>query len=234
MPQPRSTKKQAPAPAASAPPKCPDEIRDGSIFAQKAWVDEQTGIHHVEKSGYNSHHGYAYFQEHGLFALVKPLLAAAGLTFWPKGYPQLTEYRGDRAIVYQGLVLANARGETIEIGPFPAEGMDKQDKGTAKALTNGSKYLWQKGFGIATEEIDSDSLPAGEGLTKVDSAPAVIDELEAARIKQTVLDAGIDREKVKAKLAGLAQVETIAQLPAAKAAEFADWVAAQIKAQGAA
>ena len=122
------------------------------LYGKLWWVQVHVG--HVEKTGRVNFGkaNYKHMQEHGLLKVLKPLLEQAQLVFLPVGSEHSRD--GNHTFVDVTYRLADIEsGDTLDI-TLPSEGVDSQDKGTNKALTNGMKYALQKVFLIPTEQID--------------------------------------------------------------------------------
>jgi hypothetical protein len=212
---------------------------DGSVSEKLAWI--QSHVHHVEKTGQVSFGStkFSHMQEHGIYQVLRPLLRAVGCAIEP---PDVIEWRreGNSTIVIWETGLRDGKtGDTIT-KRYIGEGVDNSDKGPYKAMTGANKYALQKFFAIPTEEIDepegSDEshntvreAPAGAGESPrmAQSQVQALREAAAAAVKEKKLT----NPKVKARLQTEYSVDKIEELTPAQGADFAEWLAQQIKGQ---
>jgi hypothetical protein len=197
----RAPAKPKPEPAAEPPAAPTNELRGAA--AKLGYI--QGHITNVEKTGWNDHHKYNYFQEHGLLNLLRPLLRELRCTIEPS--PTGTQYirDGNRAIVVgwidfvdtaeppfvlekSGEPLLNAvTGAPVDNPLYRVrcfisnEGVDNQDKATNKALTGWMKYALQKLFLVPTDAVDDadDVVANGNGAT-AEAPPAPTPEQAVA------------------------------------------------------
>lgn len=158
----------------------------------------QTHIRNVDKTGVNTHHGYNYFQEHGLLDLIRPLMRELHCAIVPS--PGQHFVRDGNRITVQGTltfidtdqpthlvqgdqILVNAvTGEPVLnpdrqiVATFVNEGVDNQDKATNKSLTGWMKYALQKLFAVPTEKVDdADHSDVVQAQAQVASKPEQVD-----------------------------------------------------------
>lgn len=245
-------------PAPKAAPKTEKEdalapfVKPIGAAAKLAYI--QTHISNVEKTGQNTHHNYAYMQEHGLIDLLRPFLRLVNCAIVPSPalrlertgnqvtligtltlidgdeHPYLTNGDGSPVFDPSGGVVNNPRYSVS--GSFAGEGMDNQDKATNKAHTSWMKYALQKFFMVPTEHVDdSDSSDVQDAQAtarkqKDMPAPAVLEEC-LTTIKDAIKDGTLDRNKVEAKLATL-RVKKPADLDVDQMNVFFTWVREQV------
>ena len=125
-------------------------------------------VGYVRGTGKNSHHKYNYTSDEDLAAAVQPALVKHGVAILPVAC-QL-DRSGDRCVIVQTWRVAHSSGEWMQI-EIAGEGVDKQDKGTAKALTGARKYLLRLLFCIPTgDDIER------EGQIAMSNAPRDVSE----------------------------------------------------------
>ena len=125
-------------------------------------------VGYVRGTGRNSHHKYSYTSDEDLAAAVQPALVKHGVAIFPVAC-QL-DRSGDRCVIVQTWRVAHSSGEWMQI-EIAGEGVDKQDKGTAKALTGARKYLLRLLFCIPTgDDIER------EGQIAMSNAPRDVSE----------------------------------------------------------
>jgi hypothetical protein len=208
----------------------------------------QTHIRNVEKTGVNQHHGYNYFQEHGLMDLLRPMLRELRCALVAS--PGEAWERDGNRITIQG-TLRFIDTEAAPDSPdreiraqFVNEGVDTQDKATNKALTGWMKYALQKFFAVPTQEVADadhsdvkqaqahvaskpDELPPGSQKVSAENAQRI-----AASMKAAVEAGQLDGNKVKAKLSTFKK-KNVSDLTEDQANELWDYCEAEItKAKG--
>lgn len=229
-------------------------VRPIGAAAKLAYV--QTHISNVEKTGQNTHHNYAYMQEHGLIDLLRPYLRLLNCAVVPSPalrlertgnqvtligtltfidgdeHPYMTNGDGSPVFDPSGGVVPNPRYSVV--GTFAGEGQDNQDKATNKAHTSWMKYALQKFFMVPTEHVDdsdSDDVQAAQAVARKQKdmpAPAVLEEVQAT-VREAVKDGSLDKNKVGAKLATL-RAKKVTDLDVDQMNVFFTWVREQIDA----
>jgi len=144
-------------------------------------------VGYVRGTGKNSHHKYTYTSDEDLAAAVQPALAKHGVAILPVAC-QL-DRSGDRCVIVQTWRVAHSSGEWMQI-EIAGEGVDKQDKGTAKALTGARKYLLRLLFCIPTgDDIEREATVAQSNAQSANLSPFVsgllgqIEELQRNGVK---------------------------------------------------
>ena len=136
-------------------------------------------VGYVRGTGKNSHHKYTYTSDEDLAAAVQPALAKHGVAILPVAC-QL-DRSGDRCVIVQTWRVAHSSGEWMQI-EIAGEGVDKQDKGTAKALTGARKYLLRLLFCIPTgDDIEREATVAQSNAQSANLSPFVsglLDQIE--------------------------------------------------------
>lgn len=136
-------------------------------------------VGYVRGTGKNSHHKYNYTSDEDLAAAVQPALAKHGVAILPVAC-QL-DRSGDRCVIVQTWRVAHSSGEWMQI-EIAGEGVDKQDKGTAKALTGARKYLLRLLFCIPTgDDIEREATVAQSNAQSANLSPFVsglLDQIE--------------------------------------------------------
>jgi len=136
-------------------------------------------VGYVRGTGRNSHHKYSYTSDEDLAAAVQPALVKHGVAIFPVAC-QL-DRSGDRCVIVQTWRVAHSSGEWMQI-EIAGEGVDKQDKGTAKALTGARKYLLRLLFCIPTgDDIEREATVAQSNAQSANLSPFVsglLDQIE--------------------------------------------------------
>ena len=136
-------------------------------------------VGYVRGTGKNSHHRYNYTSDEDLAAAVQPALVKHGIAILPVAC-QL-DRSGDRCVIVQTWRVAHSSGEWMQI-EIAGEGVDKQDKGTAKALTGARKYLLRLLFCIPTgDDIEREATVAQSNAQSANLSPFVsglLDQIE--------------------------------------------------------
>ena len=136
-------------------------------------------VGYVRGTGKNSHHRYNYTSDEDLAAAVQPALVKHGVAILPVAC-QL-DRSGDRCVIVQTWRVAHSSGEWMQI-EIAGEGVDKQDKGTAKALTGARKYLLRLLFCIPTgDDIEREATVAQSNAQSANLSPFVsglLDQIE--------------------------------------------------------
>ena len=136
-------------------------------------------VGYVRGTGKNSHHKYNYTSDEDLAAAVQPALVKHGVAILPVAC-QL-DRSGDRCVIVQTWRVAHSSGEWMQI-EIAGEGVDKQDKGTAKALTGARKYLLRLLFCIPTgDDIEREATVAQSNAQSANRSPFVsglLDQIE--------------------------------------------------------
>jgi len=143
-------------------------------------------VGYVRGTGKNSHHKYNYTSDEDLAAAVQPAMVKHGVAILPVACQM--ERSGDRCIITQTWRVAHSSGQWMQI-EVAGEGVDKQDKGTAKALTGARKYLLRLLFCIPTgDDIEREAAVAQSNAAQIEFSPFVsdlLDRVEALQRKGT-------------------------------------------------
>ena len=105
-------------------------------------------VHRVPKNGRNEFHKYDYATEADLTDTLRPLMAEAGVLFFPTIESETKQ--GDVATVVLKVSFIDAEDGSSIIGRWLGEGQDKGDKAFYKAFTGAVKYALMKTFLVAT------------------------------------------------------------------------------------
>jgi hypothetical protein len=107
---------------------------------------------HVQKTGQNSFHGYAYASDADLLRVLQPAMAKAGLAMVPAqiaiANKQLDKGKVQTDVHVQ-YTLVHSSGETLHLQAV-GRGIDKEDKGPYKAMTGALKYALRQTFLVPT------------------------------------------------------------------------------------
>lgn len=137
----------------------------GALVAAIGAVMADVG--YVRGTGRNDHHRYNYTSDEDLAAAIQPALVKHGVAIFPVSSD--IERSGDRTVITQTFRVGHKSGEWMQL-QIPGEGVDKQDKGTAKALTGARKYLMRLLFCV----------PTGDDNEKEDAVAAKVTQHVAA------------------------------------------------------
>jgi len=135
-------------------------------------------VGYVRGTGRNDHHRYNYTSDEDLAAAIQPALVKHGVAIFPVASD--IERSGDRTVITQTFRVGHKSGEWMQL-QIPGEGVDKQDKGTAKALTGARKYLMRLLFCV----------PTGDDNEKEDAVAAKVTQHVAATSDFTPFVSGL-------------------------------------------
>ena len=135
-------------------------------------------VGYVRGTGRNTHHKYNYTSDEDLAAAIQPALVKHGVAIFPVASD--IERSGDRTIIMQTFRVGHKSGEWMQL-QIPGEGVNKQDKGTAKALTGARKYLMRLLFCV----------PTGDDNEKEDAVTAKVTQHVAATSDFTPFVSGL-------------------------------------------
>jgi len=143
-------------------------------------------VGYVRGTGRNTHHKYNYTSDEDLAAAIQPALVKHGVAIFPVASD--IERSGDRTIIMQTFRVGHKSGEWMQL-QIPGEGVDKQDKGTAKALTGARKYLMRLLFCVPTgddnEKEDAVTAKVTQHVASTsDFTPFVSDLLDRIEVLQ--------------------------------------------------
>ena len=125
----------------------------------------------VQKDARNAHFKYEYTSYEAMAAAVRAALFNAGLSFTIGTGQVITE--GPNRTVELEACFGDTETGAMRLVRWTGEGVDNQDKATAKAITSGVKYLFLRNLLISTnEDVDPDA-----------DGPATKAERETAAIK---------------------------------------------------
>jgi len=153
-----------------------DEMQSDEIGDLVAAIgDVMARVGYVRGTGTNDHHRYNYTSDEDLAAAVQPALVKYGIALFPIACH--VDRSGDRVSLVQTWRAAHTSGQWIQM-EIAGEGIDKQDKGTAKALTGARKYLLRLLFCIPTgDDIERAAEVAQSNAPREDFSPFVNDLL---------------------------------------------------------
>lgn len=204
-----ATRRRKTAPAKTKTPTVP---KLSGASAKHAWIYQQitTAVAKTGEVNFKAT-SYKHFQEHGVLAIVKPLLADANAGLLVDFIDHTREGNHSFATVLLSLFdpeLPSDNPNYAITARFPCEGVDSSDKGINKMLTNGHKYALQKFFGIPTDAVD-DVEGSDEHHNTASTAKAKPNQIHArsaAKIRATaqeMVDKGlIDAKRISAVLQG--------------------------------
>ena len=127
-------------------------------------VRVMASLERLPKDKTNAHFGYAYTSEAAVKAALRPLCAEHGLVI----LPSVSRHERDAGLTTLWLDISfvdsdNGDAHTIHM---VSEGLDQQDKGPAKALTLGLKYVLLNTFLVDTgEDPDAAGRQESQGRT---------------------------------------------------------------------
>lgn len=142
-------------------------------------VKVMSSVSRVKKNGYNSFQNYAYVTESDILDAVKVELEKQNVMILSSVINTTRE--GDlTTVTVQYLIIDGDTGETIEVNSV-GQGADKQDKGSAKAMTMASKYFLMKNFMIPTGDDPEATDENGKATGKKGAGPvkAVVKSVQA-------------------------------------------------------
>lgn len=182
----------------------------GALVAAIGAVMADVG--YVRGTGRNTHHKYSYTSDEDLAAAIQPALVKHGVAIFPVSSD--IERSGDRTVITQTFRVGHKSGEWMQL-QIPGEGVDKQDKGTAKALTGARKYLMRLLFCVPTgddnEKEDAVAAKVTQHVAKTsDFTPFVsglLDEIEALQQKGVVNSGAAAKKLIQMASAGLSDDE---------------------------
>lgn len=229
------TPEPEPKPEKKAKEKAAPKLKGAA--AKLAWIQHEIGQHSVEKTGRNEHHGYDYFQEHGVLGIVKPLLekvnAGVLVDFVDVERQGNTTFATLLFSVFDAELPKNDPDFSIT-ARIPAEGQDNQDKGGYKLMTQAVKYGYQKVFLIPTEALeDVDAAETDEASTATSrkSASAAVKPIasqKAAALRalaaEAVNDKKIGNKDVTAYLTAEFRKNKVTDLTADEGEKFEAWL----------
>ena len=152
--------------------------------AKLAYV--QTHVPNVDQTGFNPAQKFKYFQEHGIFEVLRPLQVELGFAYTVNVTHLETDGNMRFAVFTVTMIDTDkAPGELDrEISAsYPNEASDSHGWGVAKLLTYGNKFALQKFFAIPTLALPEQeaegvkSEPAGKR-----KAPKAVPKDEARKI----------------------------------------------------
>lgn len=197
----------------------------------------QIHVAQVMKTGEVAFKGtsYEHIQEHGVLAVLKPLLnhynlaLVADVTAWQRDGNHVT-----LDMAYTVFCADRKRDDADQDSSitvrFPTEGVDQGDKAMNKALTNGMKYAMQKLFLIPTDAIDdvegSDESHNTRSTGTAGASKATNAELARlrARAVSAVETGAINNETIKAYLSATFATSRVTDLSGEQAQKFANWL----------
>jgi len=161
-----------------------------------AAIAKATGeIGYIQKTGKNQHHRYTYASDEDLTRAIAPVLAANGLALAPVVESIERDQDGNRVTVMVRWIVSHESGQRLEC-VTASEGVDRQDKAVAKALTGARKYLLRLLFSVATgDDAERDEAPAPERKAPA-PAPAPQPEHRETLIRYATEAAGDDADQL--------------------------------------
>ncbi len=187
----------------------------GQLVAALGAIMAEVG--YVRGTGRNDHHGYKYTSDEDLAAAIQPALVSHGCALLP--VRTVTEREGSRTIITVTWRVAHKSGEWMQVETV-GEGIDKQDKATAKALTGARKYAMRLLFCVPTGDDNEkeDRVAAKQSHQRADFSPFVknllaqIQELQDAGVKNADAAARKVRQTASAGLSDDELLESLAKL----------------------
>lgn len=192
----------------------------------------QAHIQDVDKTGFNAHQKFRYFQEHGIFGLLKPFqrelqFAIVTDVVDVEHDGNMTSGTAVTRFIDVELSPEDPRYEIVQ--RLPMQATDNAGWGAAKLLTYANKFALQKLLEIPTEdmpEAEAEAVPStakgGKGNGR--GRPSTIAEGTVAELRSALIDGQADPNRVKAKLQGDFGVGTIEALKPEHLAAFRAWV----------
>lgn len=118
----------------------------------KAICQVMAAASHVQKTGNNSFHGYAYASDADLLRVIQPAMAKAELAMVPTQVGQVDKQLDKGKVqtdVHVQYTLVHSSGESMTVQAI-GRGIDKEDKGPYKAMTGALKYALRQTFLVPT------------------------------------------------------------------------------------
>lgn len=151
----------------------------GKLAAKMAALMGAVG--QIKKDAKNTFHKYDYTSYEALAAHVRTAVVKVGLAFTVSA-TDMREEPGDKMQTrLMGLELTFTDTETgaMRVIRGYGEGSDNQDKGTAKALTSGVKYMLMRNLLVSEDaDVDSDADAPAQRVQTARTAPAARPEPE--------------------------------------------------------
>lgn len=151
----------------------------GKLAAKMAALMGAVG--QIKKDAKNTFHKYDYTSYEALAAHVRTAVVKVGLAFTVSA-TDMREEPGDKMQTrLMGLELTFTDTETgaMRVMRGYGEGADNQDKGTAKALTSGVKYMLMRNLLVSEDaDVDSDADAPAQRAQTARTAPAAQPEPE--------------------------------------------------------
>lgn len=202
------------------------QAKPRGLFPKIAWVQAQVG--HVEKTGevrFGSTK-FKHMQEHGLLAVLKPLLSEVGLVVFPS--ITTTTRDGNHTFVAGELHVIDAETGQGITASFANEGVDNQDKATNKAMTGFMKYALQKFFLVPTEDIDDNETVDTDSTAGTRSRGTDAEDVAFRNtVNGLIEEKNVEPNTFKAFLQGELGVGRLEELDKPGRKKALDWLTAQ-------
>lgn len=179
----------------------------GKLAAKMAALMGAVG--QIKKDAKNTFHKYDYTSYEALAAHVRTAVVKVGLAFTVSA-TDMREEPGDKMQTrLMGLELTFTDTETgaMRVMRGYGEGSDNQDKGTAKALTSGVKYMLMRNLLVSEDaDVDSDADAPAQRVQTARTAPAAEAEPEAEQQAPSWADDGEKRDMIVTRAANKYQL----------------------------
>lgn len=217
----------------------PEWVMGGGADAKLAWI--QGTIGNVDKTGRNDHQKFDYFQEHGIFAVVKAYLLELHVTI----KTSVVNVGRDGNMTFGDVVIElvdcdqPALLEGGQLNPlrqtssrYHMEATDKNGWGAAKLLTYASKFAYQKFLNIPTEQLPEAEREAIEHIKGGGSRPRpiTVEEIESltTALRAATPEDEVGRARFLQQVAGKLKadfgVDQVAELKDTQLEAFRAWV----------
>jgi hypothetical protein len=221
-------------PAAVKPTEGPAWEPKGAA-AKLAYI--QAHIDYVPKTGRNEHQKFDYFQEHGIFTLLRPFMRQLKVCFIPTF--TMAEKDGNMTSTHVRITMVDTEvaGDSTDRAvwaEYPVQATDNQGWGAAKALTYGVKFALQKFCMIPTDDLPEAERQAIEEATGQERPIGVSDPASVAELRAILTDGGADPVRVRGELTARYKVGSIEDLLPSQVQAFRDWATAEVARKAAA
>lgn len=164
-------------------------------------------VDYVQKQPKKDGMQYSYVSHDAVTKLVRPILQAHGVVYYPRNLQVSQNGNRTEAIFTVRFENIDDRSDYIDVETV-GYGVDNQDKGPGKAMSYGVKYALLKALGLETgDDPEKDQGP--EADYKPDAFPGCITEAQWKELVEKADKAGADKQR----LANYLGVRSLRELP---------------------
>lgn len=167
-------------------------------------------VDYVQKQPKKAGMQYAYVSHDSVTKLVRPILQAHGVVYYPRDLEVRQNGNRTEAMFTVRFENMDDRSDFIDVATF-GYGVDSQDKGPGKAMSYGVKYALLKALGLETGD-DPEQEQGREADHQPDAFPGCITETQWKELEAKADEAGADKQR----LANYLGVKSLRELPLAK------------------